>query len=84
MIAYTTPNGNTLFLGKSKTGVTYVVGKPTNRQGVLEWLLQNATDKSLITEVIKFMDAESEAANKRIQSGRKEPTRRTPAETTKK
>lgn len=68
MISFATPNGNVLFLLVAKDGkVQTLVGQPTNRQGVLEWLLQNCSNKDQITKVIKFMDEESEAAKKGVQ-----------------
>lgn len=65
-ISHTTTNGRTLVLGKEGPELHVFVATPTNRQGILEWLLKNSAKKEFVDKVLKFLDAENEAARSKI------------------
>lgn len=74
MIAHTTPNGNVAIIGTAGGKLQFFTATPVNRMGVLQWLLENGANKEFVTKVTKFLDAEQEAAQQRIQNG---PRKRT-------
>lgn len=72
MIAHTTPNGNVAVIFMGTNGKPQLFSAtPVNRTGVLQWLLENGAEKNFVTKVMKYLDAEQEAAQQRIQSGTK-------------
>lgn len=77
MIAHTTPNGSTLVLVKQQGGkCIHIIATPTSRQGVLEWLLKNSRDSDFNDQVVKFLDAEMEAARQHLSGEKEKPKMR--------
>lgn len=83
MIAHATPNGNVAVIANSGGKMQFFQATPVNRTGVLQWLLENGADKNFVTKVMKYLDAEQEAAQQRIQSGTRKRTPKNPQPSTK-